>query len=441
MKHELTLLAGAAAIDITPGNGLHLAGYPFMKRNSTGVHDPLLSSALYLSDGTTQVIFIANDVIFVSKDMTARVRTSIHAITGVPEKNILISATHTHSGPGTVRFTAGSHDPFLPEPDAQFLQTLEACMVQAANTAFQNARPALMGLAMADATGIGTNRHDPSGPCDLDVPVLMVQSAGNRQTIACMLIVHMHPTVLHEDSTLYSGDFPGLARTMLQKEYLNGCPVLFHTGAAGNQSPRHVTKENTFKEAERIGHLLAKAVCQAIDTIIYRNDITIAAQQQFVELHKRSLPNPIAAQAHLNKTREKLDQAKTLGKSRQEIRTAEVNWFGAVESVHLSKLSQNGVLDNVYASCLPAEIQVLHIGPWIFVAWQGEIFIEYWLELKRRYNNVFLITLANGELQGYIVTREAAEQGLYEASNAIFDHSSGDLLLETTLHLLKHSIY
>jgi neutral ceramidase len=217
--------------------------------------------------------------------------------------------------------------------------------------------------------------------------------------------------------------------------------VLYHTGAAGNQSPRHVTKENTFKEAERIGHILAKAVHQAIDTIIYRNDITIDIQQQFVELHKRSFPEPIAAQAHLNKSREKLDWVKTLGKSRQEIRTAEVNWFGAVESVHLSQLSHDGALDNVYASCLPAEIQVLHIGPWTFVAWQGEIFIEYWLELKRRYNNVFLITLANGELQGYIVTREAAKQGIYEASNAIFDHSSGDLLLETTLRLLKHSIY
>jgi hypothetical protein len=216
---------------------------------------------------------------------------------------------------------------------------------------------------------------------------------------------------------------------------------LYHTGAAGNQSPRHVTKENTFKEAERIGELLATAVAKAIDTIVYRNDISINVQQQFVELHKRSFPPLSVAEAHLNKSREKLDWVKTLGKSRQEIRTAEVNWFGAVESVHLSQLSQNGGLDNVYAGCLPAEIQVLHIGPWTFVAWPGEIFIEYWLELKRQCNNVFLITLANGELQGYIVTREAAQQGTYEASNAIFDHSSGDVLLETTLHLLKHSIY
>lgn len=441
MKQEHTLLAGAAAIDITPQTSLHLAGYPFVKRNSTGVHDPLLSSALYLSDGHTQVIFIANDLIFVPKESVARVRKRIYAITGVPEKNILVSATHTHSGPSTVRFTAGSHDPLLPAPDENFLQAMEEGIVQAAGTAFQHASPALVGLAAADATGIGTNRLDPSAPCDLQVPVLMVQHAANRKPIACMLVVNMHPTVLHEDSTLYSGDFPGSARAIIQKEFVQGCPVLYHIGAAGNQSPRHVTKENTFKEAERIGNILAQAVGKAIDAIAYSNDIDIAVQQHFTDLPKRSFPKLEEAEAHLERSKEKLDWLKTLGKSRQEIRTAEVNWFGAVESVHLSKLWQSRSLDSVYQSCMPAEIQIFHIGPWTFIAWQGEIFIEYWLALKKQCRNAFLITLANGELQGYIVTAAAAAQGIYEASNAIFDHTSGDVLVNETLSLLNNNIH
>src|SRR5262245_51818282 len=187
-ESEHTLLAGAAAIDITPERSLHLAGYPFVKRNSTGVHDPLLSSALYLCDGTTQVLFIGNDVIFAPKETVARARKRIYAITGVPEKNILISATHTHSGPSTTKFIAGSHDELLPVPDAQFLESLEDGIVQAAGQAFQNAAPALIGLNTADATGIGTNRHDPHGNSDLEVPVLIVQSAATRKPIACMLV-------------------------------------------------------------------------------------------------------------------------------------------------------------------------------------------------------------------------------------------------------------
>lgn len=441
MKHEPTLLAGAAAIDITPNKSLHLAGYPFVKRNSTGVHDPLLSSALYLSDGISQVLFIGNDVIFVPKELAARARKRIYAITGVPENNIMVSATHTHSGPSTVRFTAGSHDPLLPPPDNGFLQQLEDGIVEAAVKAFHGAMPALMGLSVADATGIGTNRLDPLGPKDLEVPVLMVQSASNRQPIACMLIVNMHPTVLHEDSTLYSGDFPGCARRIIQEEFTEGCPVIYHIGAAGNQSPRHVTKENTFKEAERIGNILAQAVGKAIDRIVYSNEHTISIQQRFVELPRRSFPGKEEAKAHLDRSKEKLDWLRSMNKSRQEIRTAEVNWFGAVETVHLAQLWSEQALEKVYENCLPAEIQVFHIGSWTFVAWQGEIFIEYWLAIKKQIKNTFLITLANGELQGYIVTPEAARLGIYEASNAIFDHTGGELLVNATLGLIKSTVY
>src|SRR5689334_2946770 len=101
------LIAGASAIDITPRSSLHMAGYPFVERFSIGTHDPLLSSALFFSDGKTNTVFIANDVIFVSKASANRIRQSVTAKTGIPFSNILISATHTHSGPSTVTFTAG----------------------------------------------------------------------------------------------------------------------------------------------------------------------------------------------------------------------------------------------------------------------------------------------------------------------------------------------
>ena len=73
----------------------------------------------------------------------------------------------------------------------------------------------------------------------------------------------MHPTVLHEDSTLVSGDFPAMTRQYLQEHVLGAdCPVLYHTGPSGNQSPRHVTRANTFDEAERLGGLLGTFHCQ-----------------------------------------------------------------------------------------------------------------------------------------------------------------------------------
>ncbi len=66
------LYAGAAVADITPTDSQFLFGYPHVARYSTGVNDPLLSTALYLSDGVTQAIFVANDAIFVPRESARR---------------------------------------------------------------------------------------------------------------------------------------------------------------------------------------------------------------------------------------------------------------------------------------------------------------------------------------------------------------------------------
>lgn len=58
------LKAGAAAIDISPEDSQFLFGYLHVKRYSTGIHDKLWSSALYLYDGKTEIMFIANDIIY-----------------------------------------------------------------------------------------------------------------------------------------------------------------------------------------------------------------------------------------------------------------------------------------------------------------------------------------------------------------------------------------
>ena len=439
MKENIdSLIAGADSVNITPRGSLYLAGYPFVERMSAGVHDPLLSTALFLSTGSERVIFIANDVIFVGKETVARVRRRVSQQTGVPERNIMVTATHTHSGPSTVTFTAGTQDPLLPAINTDYVHFMEEGMIAAACNAVDKAVPAEIGLVVADATGIGTNRHDPLGASDMEVPVLLVRNSLDKNPIACMVVCSMHPTVLHEDSVLYSGDFPGLAKTIIQKDCLgDACPILYHIGAAGNQSPRHITKENTFREAKRIGEILAQAVIKAIKNIEYDNEVSIDLFQHFIDLPRRKFPDAKDAKTQLDRAAKTLEELRKTGATRQAVRTAEVNWFGAVESLHLAELSKNNALADVYRNCLPAEIQVIKIGSWSFVGWPGEVFVEYALAVKAEYKDAFIITLANGELQGYIVTKEAFEQGGYEASNAIFDYTSGEMFVAETLDILK----
>ena len=104
----------------------------------------------------------------------------------------------------------------------------------------------------------------------------------------------------------------------------------------------------------------------------------------------------------------------------------------------LAEQAATGGLHEVIASVMPAEIALMRIGPWAFVGWPGEAFVEFSLKVKSPHPNCYVISLANGELQGYLATEEAVRQGWYEAMNSLFaSPESGDALVETTLELLR----
>ncbi|MCU0500623.1 MAG: neutral/alkaline non-lysosomal ceramidase N-terminal domain-containing protein [Anaerolineae bacterium] len=431
------LLAGTGVADVTPVDPQYLFGYPHVARISTGVHDPLLSSALYLFDGRTPLLFIANDIIFIGKATAGRVRQRIETATGVPAANILVSATHTHSGPSTVDYISLADDPFVPKVDARYLQLFEDGIVAAAVDAVQRAQPAEAGLAIAAGAGVGTNRRDPAGPADPRVPVFLARSTANGAPIACMLVCSMHPTVLREGSTVVTGDFPGMARRYLQEHLLGpDCAVLHHTGPAGNQSPRHVLRGNTVAEAQRLGDTLGHSVADAIDKIAFISALDLDAQRALVELPRRAFPPVADAERRLQHAAKKLAHLRQMGAPPQEVRGAEVDWFGAEETVRLARLAAAGKLVDAHRSCLPAEVQAFRLGPWTFVGWPGEVFVEYALAVKAAARDTYVISLANGELQGYITTEAAAAEGGYEASNAIFAPAAGQTLVEATLRLV-----
>ena len=438
MDKPLLLSAGAASFDITPTDSQFLFGYPHESRYSTGVHDPLFASALYLCNNRNeQLLFVACDIIFVPKSVALRARRRIENATGISPASIMITATHTHSGPSTVKYLSNDADPIVPDPDENYLRRLEDGIVEAAEQAVQQAAPTSIGLVEADGSCVGTNRRDPAGSTNPRVPVLAVKKQGADDLIALMIVCSMHPTVLHEDSTLASADFPGSAKQYLQENFAGAdCPIIFHSGPCGNQSPRHVTRANTFAEADRLGCELARNIIAALANVSYHQAAQLSAKSTNVQLPLRTFPSVEEARANLEHAREKLDHLRLSKALSTEIRTAEVDWFGAEETLALAQAASDGRMENYAQSCMPAEIQVFRVGPWNFVAWQGEIFVEFALQIMQQAENTYVISLANGELQGYLVTDEAIREGAYEANNALFQSpESGNLLVARTLEL------
>lgn len=436
--HPGSWRVGAAEVDITPTAATFLFGYPHVERMSTGVHDPLLASALWIARGDEACLFISCDLIWVPRSITLPARRQLSQALDLPLEAIMITATHTHSGPVTAGMVSNADDPVVPPPDPAYLQRIEQAIVEAGQRACEAATETILQFATVDAAGLGGNRRDPAGPTIPTLPLLIARDPADTKPTAIMAVHAMHPTVLHEDSTLISGDFPGLARESL-KQRLEAPDLVYlhHMGASGNQSPRRAVEANTIEEARRLGDRLAARIEKGLRNAWTAGDGTIRAACAEVDLPTRTLPPVAEAEAACHEARRRLAELRSRGADRADVRTAECDGFGAEETLTLARAANDDRLDAAARSLLPATVQVIELAGQRFVGWPGEVFVEFALDVMTPSPHTHLITLANSELQGYLVTQQAIDEKAYEAGNAIFASPvGGQRLVDATIELL-----
>ena len=148
-----------------------------------------------------------------------------------------------------------------------------------------------------------------------------------------------------------------MTRQYLQEHVLGkDCPVVYHTGPCGNQSPRHVTRANTFDEAARLGQMLGRSIADAIGSMEYSDDVALACARAMVDLPQRDFPTVAQAQRATRAAAERLETLRQSKADRREVRTAECDWFGAEETLALAQAAAAGRLKAAVASVMPAEI-------------------------------------------------------------------------------------
>jgi hypothetical protein len=216
---------------------------------------------------------------------------------------------------------------------------------------------------------------------------------------------------------------------------------LYHLGPCGNLSPRYHVKAQTFPEAEKLGNRLGECILAALKTLEakdFQENPPLAANRTYVELPPNRFQPVEAAREKLRETKVEFERLKAAGADHGPVRTAECAVFGAEEALTLASAQAAGELAEWQKRYGHAEVQALRVGESYIAAWPGEQFVEYGLELKRRAGGrVFVVSLANGELQGYIVTPQAAAAGGYEAAFALFKPESGAQLIEAGLGLIS----
>ncbi|NVK86423.1 MAG: neutral/alkaline non-lysosomal ceramidase N-terminal domain-containing protein [Cytophagia bacterium] len=218
-----TLSVGAAKVDITPAKSE-------LPERYLGVHDPIYSRAIVVKNEKETVAFITVDIGAIRNEGAASIRTKIEQATGIPEANIMITATHTHSVP----FGMGG-DKF------------EAQVVKSVSDAINKMQPATMSYGEG-VSYINVNRNiiDPDtrrwwegpnydGHSDKTVAVVKYENL-QGEPIAFYYNYAMH-AVISGMFDMVSGDVPGAASRYIENHYDDKVVAVWSTGACGDQNP------------------------------------------------------------------------------------------------------------------------------------------------------------------------------------------------------------
>jgi len=402
---------GLSSVNITPPIGVPMAGYSARMGSAKGIHDDLYAKVVVFDDGNTKATLIRCDLIGLGKDFIEDTRRLIEAETGIDGNNVMITCTHTHSGPIT--------DSLFPDLDA-WMKVLSKKIKGAVAAANRNLKEAKIGFNRGSVEGIVINRRKPGGPVDTEVGIIRIDDLSGNP-MAALVNYTCHAVVLGPDNLLISADYPGYVMNFVEKNL--GIPALFVNGACGDINPldkltvmRQERKENiynrrsgTFEEAKRLGSMIGAEAIKVFLGTETEGDIEIKVASREVKIPLVDLPS-------IGELKKMLEENENLFKKL----VSEKDAAQAYRAAMLIEYARNTIRyvesgENVR----PTEIQVFRIGDDGLVALPGEIFVEIGLKIKKKsgLKHTFICELANDAI-GYVPVKEAFKEPGYEVGVA-----------------------
>jgi len=433
------LQAGAAQVKITPPIGVPMSGY-YYERASIGVHNDLYAHALVFAVSGKKIALVTCDLIGMDAGIVAQIRGLVEQETGIPGQCVMISATHTHTGPtiprGTKRDKAKSQAGKLL---ARYLEDLHGRIALSIEQANNRLQPADISVAVGYEDSISFNRRffmtdgtvgwnpgklnpkiiKPAGPIDPAVAVVYLESMDGKPISTYVNFANHLDTV---GGLEYSADYPYTLYTLLGQIKSPDMVTLFAQGCSGNINHLNVksrTRQKGHDEAMRIGTVLSGEVLKTYSKLRRLSPDAVSASSEIVKLPLVKVDDETVAKAR--------KIAATYNTSKAAPFMELVNAFKVI-----SVYERNG-------KPLDAEVQVLALGDDLaWVGLPGEIFVEIGLAIKKDspFETTIVTELANGSI-GYVPDRKAYAEGNYEPVSARCAPSSGELLVETSLRLLR----
>jgi len=452
------LRLGTAAVKITPPRGAPMAGY-YGVRGNQGVLDDLYAKAAVLDDGRTTVAMVTCDLIGLTRPLVIEARRIIAEKTGIPADCVMISATHTHTGPVVIGeselddMTSGGS-----RLSRDYAEQLPKWIAQAVEQANGFRKPARISYAQENESGMSFIRRywmkdgsvgwnpgklnpniiRPIGTIDPQVNVVYAETLGNSSEIADQMNADgsLHAAESsskplwtyvnfgnHLDTTgglLISADFPATLALRLADYKGPEMLTMFANGALGNVNHFDIhssVSQTSPEEAKRLGTILAAAVLKSYMRLENVEDTTLRVRREVVQLR----PAPF--------TDEELRAAREIAASDGQ------------KGTFIEQVKAYRVIDVATRNGKPYEVdvQVFALGPGIaWVALPGEPFAALGQNIKTAspFRQTNIVALANSG-SGYVPNCSAYAEGQFEVVGARYAVGAGELLVATAIRLLN----
>ena len=453
---------------ITPPAGIPFLGHAY--RVSEGIHDDLWAKVMVLEEGKTRAMIIALDLCWpMPEGDYVRIRDAVERETGIEGRNVMVSCTHSHSGPE-----------FKPRPQFDipikrqreliepWVEELPGRVAEAAEKALQNLREAPLRFGRTLMTGISYNRRKrtpdgvvsiicdtddmpqrvreqyiwwgmsrdeaeeyapvgiPDGPIDPDLDVIWAEDEEGR-AFAIMVNFACHAVACGPPAPyLISAGFPGFTAGFVEEA--TGGICLYTAGAGGDIRP-YRSRPRGFEEAGRIGLVLASGVIRAMKEG-QRIDGELKVVSEHVEVELREYPPRDEAEKLLEEKRRLLEEARRDGRFREAKRL-----YDEIRQIDFA-LVFGGWIDQ--KGTVPLELQAISIGDLVLLGIPNEVNVSLGLELKRKAwtDKLVLLTLTNGCYM-YLLKREEYDEGGYEVAACRLAPGSGERAVEAALRLVE----
>lgn len=429
------LQIGYGRENITPNYTVCLQGGDYKSRVTTSVRDYVYVTCVAIRNGEETVLLYTMDLKVVTDNYADSAKAAISAATGVPEENILLNATHTHSSVA-IRYAWDGVEKYRME--------FNQAATKAAETAIADLSAANVYAGGAQTEGLTFVRHyttlagGVAGPnfgdqkigytghvreADQELQLVRFEREGKKDVL--LMSFPAHATFFQSGNDI-SADFPGYARSHVEENA--DMLVAFFQGASGDQVPTSwIVEENYTMDCKAHGEKLGQYALDAVADLkkIEGSDVKLSTKTYVGNTNMAGMDRLADAQTVAN-------IIKQYGGTSPETSAAVVQYGFSSRHEASWIVTRSG-----YAPTQKMDLRVLSIGNLGFVVSPYEMFGMHGKQIKEQspYDATMIITCSEGAMQ-YLPNEESYDYGAYESHVAMFEKGTAEKLVTEYLDML-----